>query len=119
MYDLNDPKSKGHGFPTKSVCEHEMAKGSSSVTLTEGTCVKGVCDVSDKEAVCACSEYKNVAQFHDPCKFLEANCDENSIAYTEAKLKMEQANVAVEDIVTIEDAERFLRDLDNLANKLP
>ena len=119
MYDLNDPKSKGHGFPTKSVCEHEMAEGSSSVTLTEGTCVKGVCDVSDREALCACSEYKNVAQFHDPCKFLEANCDENSIAYTEAKLKMEQANVVVEDIVTIEDAERFLRDLDNLANKLP
>ena len=118
-YDLNDPRAKEHGFPTKGVCERELADGKDPSTLSEETCVRGVCEVSDREAACACSEYKNVAQFHDPCKFLESNCDEKSIAYTEAKLKIKQANISVEDIVTVGDAERFLKDLDNLANKLP
>ena len=121
-YDLNDPRGKGHGFPTKGVCEHSMAEGTTKGTtkpLPEGACVKGLCEVSEREASCACSEYKSVPQFNNPCKFLEPNCDEKSIAYTEAKLKIKQANVAVEDIVTVGDAERFLKDLDNLADKLP
>ena len=117
MYDLNDPRAKGNGFPTKGVCEYYMEDPTKA--LPEGTCVKGVCEVSEREALCACSEYKNVAQFNDPCKFLEDDCDEKSLAYTEATLKIKQADVAVEDIVTVGDAERFLKDLDNLAEKLP
>ena len=120
-YDLNDPRGKGQGFPTEQVCLYYMAVASSKSPedLPEGTCVKGLCDVSDREASCACSEYKNVAQYNDPCKFLESNCDEKSVAYTEAQLKIKQADIAVSDIVTVGDAQRFLNDLDSLADKLP
>ena len=114
-YDLNDPKAKGQGFPTEDVCLEEMG----GLLARDGTCAKGLCDVSEKEAACACSQYKDVPQFNDPCKFLEVNCDERSIAYTEAQFKIKQADVAVGDIVTIGDAERFLNDLDALADKLP
>ena len=117
-YDLNDPRAKGQGFPTKQICLHSMAKGTTE-PLPDGTCVKGMCDVSDKEASCACSQYKDVPQFNDPCNFLINNCDVKSIAYTEAKLKIKQADLSVQDIVTVGDAERFLKDLDTLADKLP
>ena len=118
-YDLNDPRAKGHGFPTKGVCEHYITEEQSVTLPEEGGCVRGVCEISDREATCACYEYKNVAQFNDPCKFLEPNCDEKSIAYTEAKLKIKQADVAVQDIVTVGDVERFMKDLDNVSDKLP
>ncbi len=118
-YDLNDPRGKGQGFPTEQVCLHEMSKVIENASGSSPTCVKGVCEVSEKEASCACSQYKDVAQFHNPCEFLKDNCDEKSIAYTEAKLKIKQANVSVEDIVTVGDAERFLEDLDKIAGKLP
>jgi hypothetical protein len=120
-YDLNDPRAQGHGFPTEDICLHYMAErtGKTPDTLPEKTCVKSVCEISDKEASCTCAEYKNVPQFNDPCKFLEANCDEKSIAYTEAQLKMKQADVSVQDIVNVGNAEKFLKDLDTLANQLP
>lgn len=110
-YELNDPRAKGHGFPTEGVCKYYMQD--------DELCEKGVCDVSKKEASCACSEYKNVSQFNDPCKFLEPNCDEKSIAYTEATLKIKQTELAVQDIVTVGNVDRFLKDLDTLANQLP
>jgi hypothetical protein len=120
-YDVNDPRGKDQGFPTKQVCLHYMALANSQrpEDLPEGTCIKGMCEVSEREASCACSQYKDVAQYNNPCEFLEPNCDEKSMAYTEAQLKIKQADVAVSDIVTVGDAERFLKDLDSLANTLP
>jgi len=122
-YDLNDTATRGQGFPTKDVCLHYMAEDDPQSTPDsldkKGTCVKGICEVSDKEASCSCDEFKDVAQFDNPCAFLEANCDEKSLAYTEAKLKIKQADVSVQDIVTVGDAERFLKDLDAVASKMP
>lgn len=116
-YNLNDPKSKGQGFPTEQVCRHQMQ--SQSVLEGDPECKRGICEVSEKKASCACSQYRDVAQFNNPCEFLEENCDEKSVAYTEAKLKIKQADVSVNDIVTVGDAKRFLEDLDAIADKLP
>jgi hypothetical protein len=120
-FDLNDPDSVGQGFPTKDVCLTEMNKMLERKTgpLPEDTCIKGICDVSNKKASCSCSQYKDVPQFNDPCEFLEANCDEKSLAFTEAQLKMKQADVDLKDIVSVEDAQLFLNDLDKLSNALP
>lgn len=119
--DLNDPRSIGQGFPTREVCLSEMSKMQDATIggLADDICVMGVCDVSDKKAECACTQYRDVAQFKDPCKFLEANCDEKSIAYTEAQLKVKQADIDVSNIVRVDDARRLLNDLDNLSNAIP
>tara|TARA_X000000368_G_scaffold400166_1_gene371786 strand:- start:419 stop:1273 length:855 start_codon:yes stop_codon:yes gene_type:complete len=114
--DPNDRTSIGLGFPTEEVCMKVMEK-----TQEQGNikCVKGLCDVSDKRAECACSQYADAAQFQNPCEFLEKHCDEKSIAYTEAQLKMKQADVNVDDIITVGDVDNFLNDLDKIASSLP
>ena len=116
-FALDDPAARGQGFPTQEVCEHVMRTMGSGPPAPE--CVRAECDVSDKEAACACAQYKDVAQFDDPCAFLEANCDENSVAYKEAQLKMKQANVDVSDIVSVGDAKKLLSDLDKISNTIP
>jgi hypothetical protein len=113
-FSLNDQRSKGKGFPTQEVCELEM-----SASNQQSVCTLFPCDTTGAEAKCACAQYKNVAQFDDPCKFLESNCDEKSMSYTEAKLRMKQADINVDDIVTIDDAKRFLNILDDVASKIP
>lgn len=123
-YDLNDIQdavNANQGFPTREVCQTIMKKtlGTASGDIPEDTCVKGFCDLSDKMASCACAQYRDVAQFKDPCKFLEENCDENSIAFTEAKLKIKQASVSMDDIVTTGDVKRLLDDIDDIARKIP
>ena len=39
--------------------------------------------------------------------------------YTEAQLKMKQADVNVDDIITVGDVDNFLNDLDKIASSLP
>jgi hypothetical protein len=120
--DPNDRASIGLGFPTQEICMATMEKyqsKSSKTPIPEDTCVKGVCDVSDKRAECACSEYADAAQFLNPCEFLEKHCDEKSIAYTEAQLKLKQADVNVDDIISVGNVDNFLNDLDKIASSLP
>lgn len=114
--DPNDRTSIGLGFPTEEVCIEVMANTKERGNIK---CVKGLCDVSDKRAECACSQYADAAQFQNPCEFLEKHCDEKSIAYTEAQLKMKQADVNVDDIISVGDVDNFLNDLDKIASSLP
>jgi len=112
-FDPSDSKSSGHGFPSKHVCEQEMG------STDDGICVRGVCDVSAKKKECICEQYKDVSQFENPCEFLEEHCDENSLAFKEAQIKINQTNVNVDDIVSVKDVGKFLNQIDNVASAIP
>lgn len=92
------------GYPTKDICE--MATGN---TCTECSSCTAVDDVDDN---CVCDIYKDNRQYKDPCAFLHQYCDRESIAYTEAKIVVAQANVEITDIVDTEDIVEFTSFLD-------
>lgn len=123
-YTENDPGSIDKGFPTKAICLDQIKKLQGEIVGGATNCKRSeLCELkrlsAHKHAECTCREYKAVSQFLDPCQFLETNCDENSISFKEATLKVESANVNVDDIVSVDDAERFLNILDGISKKIP
>ena len=118
LSDINVLTAQGRGFPTKEICM-EVTQGRSQTNRNKVVCKKGYCKASAAMARCACEQYRDVAQFRDPCAFLEANCDVNSVSYAEAVLKLKQADVGVDDIITIEESQRFLGKLDDVARQIP
>lgn len=109
---IEDADANGHGYPTESIC---MQENSGTQCRKATKCAYGT-DVIPR---CACEQYRDVHQYTNPCRLFEGQCDDNSIAYTEAVLKLKQVDVVVEDIISVDDVDRFLETLDTVAKKIP
>ena len=118
LSDINVETAQGRGFPTREIC-WQVAGERFGFDRTDVECEEGYCKASAAKARCACEQYRDVAQFRDPCAFLEANCDVTSVSYAEAVLKLKQADVSVDDIITLEEGQRFLGKLDDIARQIP
>lgn len=92
------------GYPTKDICETTTGN-----ICTECTSCTAVDDINNN---CVCDIYKNNRQYKNPCAFLNQYCDPQSIAYTEAKLTIAQANVEITDIIDTDDILEFTSFLD-------
>lgn len=113
--DLTQPGVIGKGYPTQAICEAKEGAETTCIEATGRGCKK------DEEmlARCACEQYTDTPKFSNPCEFLERNCDINSIAYTEAEMKMKQAEIDVSDIVSVEDVRGFIGKLDDVSRRIP
>lgn len=106
-----DASGNGSGYPTREVCEAHS--GSKCVRLTS-------CAGDPKMlAECACSKHIDALVAENPCAFFEGDCDENSIEYSEALLKMKQGEISTADIVSVGDVQKFVSALDTLAKSIP
>ena len=120
LKDIESVAAQGQGFPTEQICKDVMKQRLNQRLSTDDiTCVKGACQPSAAKARCACAQYRDVAQFRDPCAFLEANCDVKSVSYSEAVLKIKQGDVSVDDIITLEETRQFVSKIDDVARQIP
>lgn len=126
-WSLDDSTANGEGYPTKEICEREnntngetwpanATKPSNYKTCQKLTKCQ---ETNETIARCICKQYRDVRQYKNPCEFLEENCDERSIAYTEAVLKLQQSELSTEDIIDSGDAANFLNAIDAVAQQLP
>ena len=120
-WDLSDANANGHGFPTKEICEREIPADLGGTPSPGVTCkrLSSCAPKTDAAARCVCEQYRDVRQYRNPCEFLEANCDDTSVAYTEAVLRIKQADIGVDDIISVDDAKNFLDALDTVAERIP
>jgi hypothetical protein len=112
--DLTQQGVLGKGYPTKAICEAE--EGVSTCFEATG---RGCKKDEEMLARCACEQYTDTPKFSNPCEFLERNCDMNSLAYTEAEMKMKQADIDVSDIISVEDIRGFIGKLDDVSKTIP
>lgn len=103
----SDSNANGHGYPTEEICKQENP-GRVCTRITK--CRENNIDI----AKCVCRQYNDVAQMRDPCILLRKSCDENSLAYTEAVLKVKQSNIDTSKIITASDASKFFNQIDNI-----
>lgn len=113
-FRLDDAGANGHGFPTRELCEARRAKttGGGAACQRLGPCRTGVL----QKELCACEDYRDNEQHRDPCAVFERGCDDSSLEYREAALRIRQGGVSVSDVVSADDVDDFVGSIEDVVN---